>query len=363
MSEKKQIRKVVRQNWKPHIVLEVLYRIWRVVFAAAKIAVGAAATVLLIAIVAGFVFVGMLGDFLQEDILPNSALDLNDITMDRNSVIYYVDSEGQIQVQQKIDAEIEQQWVSIENIPDAMIHATIAVEDHRFYKHQGVDWITTLQACARMFFGDSSVGGSSITQQLVKNTFGSDSVTVQRKLLEIFQATQMEKRYDKNTILEYYLNVIYLGQNCSGITYIKFGVGDGGFNCLQFGRIGINNYTVSKTAANGGQNDSCSAGRLGSNGNLTVFQCKVKLCEGFIAKRLGTNRNTLVFGGGRINGVLNCVRFRCIHIQINELICSDDVDAGYGNVNKVAERLRGGKKKDHNNNRDNEQKQYQFFCH
>ena len=217
MNDKKQARKVVRQNWKPNIVLEILYRIWRVLFSIIKIAAGAAATVVLIALVAGFVFVGMLGDFLQDEILPNSALDLNDITVDRNSVIYYVDSEGEIQIQQKIDAQIEQQWVSYENIPEAMINATVAVEDHRFYKHQGVDWITTLQACARMFFGDSSVGGSSITQQLVKNTFGSDSVTVQRKLLEIFQATQMEKKYDKKTILEYYLNIIYLGQNCSGI--------------------------------------------------------------------------------------------------------------------------------------------------
>ena len=217
MSEKKQTRKIVRQNWVPPIVLEILYRIWRVLFAAVKVAAGAAATVLLIAVIAGFVFAGMLGDFLQDEILPNAALDLNEINVDLNSTIYYVDAEGQIQLQQKIDAQIDRQWVGYEEIPDAMIHAAIAVEDHRFYKHQGVDWITTLQACARMFFGDSSVGGSSITQQLVKNTFGSDSVTVQRKLLEIFQATQMEKKYDKKLILEYYLNIIYLGQNCNGI--------------------------------------------------------------------------------------------------------------------------------------------------
>lgn len=210
-------RKVVRQKWVPPVVLEVLYRIWRVLFAAVKIAAGAAATVVLIAVIAGFVFAGMLGDFLQNDILPNAALDLDEVVVDLNSTIYYVDAQGQIQVQQKIDAQIDRQWVNYEDIPEAMIHAAIAVEDHRFYKHQGVDWITTLQACARMFFGDSSVGGSSITQQLVKNTFGSDSVTVQRKLLEIFQATQMEKKYDKKIILEYYLNIIYLGQNCNGI--------------------------------------------------------------------------------------------------------------------------------------------------
>lgn len=217
MDEKKQTRKVVPQNWVPPAALDVLYKIWRVLFAIFKIAAGAAATVVLIVAVAGFVFAGMLGDFLQEEILPNAALDLEDLSVDLNSTIYYIDADGQIQVQQQIDAELDRQWVAYEDIPEAMIHATIAVEDHRFYKHQGVDWITTLQACARMFFGDSSVGGSSITQQLVKNTFGDTSITVQRKLLEIFQATQMEKRYDKQTILEYYLNIIYLGQNCNGI--------------------------------------------------------------------------------------------------------------------------------------------------
>ncbi len=217
MEKKKQIRKVVPQDWNPPAFLKVLNKIWRVLFAGIKIAAGALATVLLITAVAGFVFVGMLGDFLQDDILPDAALDLNDLAVDLNSTIYYIDDNGQFQIQQEINAQMDRKWVSYEEIPEAMINATIAVEDHRFYKHQGVDWVTTVQACARIFFGDSSVGGSSITQQLVKNTFGNPSVTVQRKLLEIFQATQMEKTYNKHTILEYYLNIIYLGQNCNGI--------------------------------------------------------------------------------------------------------------------------------------------------
>ncbi len=217
MEKKKQTRKVVPQDWNPPAALNTLSKIWQVLFTLLKIGAGALATILLIGIVVGFVFVGKLGDFLQNDILPDAALDLNDLAVDLNSTIYYIDDDGQIQVQQHINAQMDRKWVSYEEIPEAMINATIAVEDHRFYKHQGVDWVTTLQACARIFFGDSSVGGSSITQQLVKNTFGNTSVTVQRKLLEIFQATQMEKKYDKHTILEYYLNIIYLGQNCNGI--------------------------------------------------------------------------------------------------------------------------------------------------
>lgn len=217
MEKKKRIRKVVPQDWTPPVKLNAIWKIWRIVFAALKICAGALATVILIVAIAGFVFVGMLGDFLQDDILPAATLDLNDLTVDLNSTIYYVDENGQFQIQQEINAQMDRKWVSYEEIPENMINAAVAVEDHRFYKHQGVDWVTTLQACARMFFGDASAGGSSITQQLVKNTFGNPSVTVQRKLLEIFQATQMEKSYDKHTILEYYLNIIYLGQNCNGI--------------------------------------------------------------------------------------------------------------------------------------------------
>ena len=98
-----------------------------------------------------------------------------------------------------------------------MINAAIAIEDKRFYEHQGVDWFTTVKAFANMFLGDDSKGGSTITQQLVKNLTQDDSVTVQRKLLEIFRATEFEQRYDKETIMEWYLNYIYLGNGCYGV--------------------------------------------------------------------------------------------------------------------------------------------------
>ena len=210
-------RNTDKQDWKPDNLLRTLYKIWRGIFATFKVLLGAAVTVLLIAVICAFVFASVLGDYLQEDILPEASLNLSDLTLDMNSTIFYIDSDGQIQIQQRIDSAVNRNWANYEDIPEYMVNAAIAIEDHRFYRHQGVDWITTIQACARMFFGDSSVGGSSITQQLVKNTFGNASVTVQRKVLEIFQATQMEKNYDKETILEYYLNVIYLGQSRWGV--------------------------------------------------------------------------------------------------------------------------------------------------
>ena len=215
-------QKPVRQDWKPNILLRLIIGAWRVAFGAFKIALGAVCTVLLIGVVCAFVFAGVLGDYLQEDILPLAHVDIENYDLEQNSYLYYVDNSGQIRKYQDVFASTKSAWVDFEDIPEDMIHAAISIEDHRFFEHQGVDWITTIKACARMFFGDDSVGGSSITQQLIKNVLltedeGADDVTVQRKVLEIFRAVQVEKTYDKDEILELYLNFIYLGQNCKGI--------------------------------------------------------------------------------------------------------------------------------------------------
>ena len=208
-----------RQNWNPHWLLKILYGLWIAAFSAVKIAVGAAVTVVLIVLVCGFVFVGILGDYLEEDILPESAdYEFNIADQEKTSYAYYVDGNGDIQLLQQIHTTIDRQWVRYEDIPENLINAAIAIEDKRFYEHQGVDWITTVKACLNMFMGgDSQFGGSTITQQLVKNDTGDKSVTVQRKVMEIFRAQYAEKLYEKDTIMEYYLNSIYFGRGCYGV--------------------------------------------------------------------------------------------------------------------------------------------------
>ena len=223
MFEKRKKRvKPPRQDWKPHWTLNLLYKIWMFVFSTFKVAVGAAVTVLLIGVVCGFVFMGILGDYLQDDILPMANMDIEGVELDQPSTMYYIDENGDIQIYQRIFATTGSKWADLEDIPQDLINAAVAIEDHRFYEHQGVDWVTTIKACARMFFGDDSVGGSSITQQLIKNVLlledkTADDVTVQRKVLEIFKALQLEKKYHKDTIMEMYLNFIYLGQGCRGV--------------------------------------------------------------------------------------------------------------------------------------------------
>ena len=211
-------KKKERQEWNPHWLLKILYGLWSAAIAVVKIAVGAVATVVLIALVCIFVFIGILGNYLQDDILPEAHYSLDNVTLDQTSFVYYVDAGGNIQQLQQVYTSADRQWASLEEIPEDLVKAAVAIEDKRFYEHQGVDWITTVKACANMFFGSGDTfGGSTITQQLIKNLTGEDSVTVQRKVMEIFRAQQFEKNYDKDIIMEYYLNTIYLGRGCYGV--------------------------------------------------------------------------------------------------------------------------------------------------
>ena len=208
-----------RQNWEPHWIVKLLYTALTALWSLAKIAIGAAATVLLIVLICGTVFVGILGNYLQDDILAEAAdWSVEDYDLERTSFIYYVDNSGDIQQLQQIYTTTDRQWASLEEIPQAMVDAAIAIEDKRFYEHQGVDWITTVKACLNMFFGgDDQFGGSTITQQFIKNHTNQKSVTVQRKVMEIFRAQLFEREYDKDLIMEYYLNEIYLGRGCYGV--------------------------------------------------------------------------------------------------------------------------------------------------
>ena len=198
-------------------VAETLRKIWMAVFATLKILLGAVATLVLIGVVCAFVLLGVLGDYLEQDILPEANLVLQNYNLDEPSYVYFVNSEGKIELLQKVHASTDWENAPYEEIPQALIHAAVAIEDKRFYEHQGVDWFTTVKAFANMFFGDETVGGSSITQQLIKNVTDNKSVTVQRKVMEFFQASLVEKNYDKETIMEMYMNAIYLGQGCRGV--------------------------------------------------------------------------------------------------------------------------------------------------
>lgn len=108
-------------------------------------------------------------------------------------------------------------WVDYENIPDHLINAAIAGEDRRFKEHQGVDWKRTLYATVTHFLKGGTQGGSTITQQLIKNITGEKDFSVERKIKEIFRALSLEKSNSKDQIMEAYLNSIHLGWNTDGV--------------------------------------------------------------------------------------------------------------------------------------------------
>jgi len=108
-------------------------------------------------------------------------------------------------------------WVDYDKIPKAMKDAIIAIEDKRFEEHQGVDWIRTFGAVTTLFSKGSSYGGSTITQQLIKNVTGDKDVSITRKVKEIFRALNLEKKYSKEEILAAYLNIVNFGSGSNGV--------------------------------------------------------------------------------------------------------------------------------------------------
>ncbi|MBF2054765.1 MAG: PBP1A family penicillin-binding protein [Candidatus Sericytochromatia bacterium] len=118
----------------------------------------------------------------------------------------------------KIFGEENRKLVPLNQVPDHVQKAVIAAEDARFYEHWGVDPIGLARALQVNFSQKETVqGGSTITQQVVKNMFLTPERTVQRKLAEMWMAYQVDQRYSKAQILELYLNQIYWGHNAYGI--------------------------------------------------------------------------------------------------------------------------------------------------
>ena len=156
--------------------------------------------------------------YVKNVILPDAHLDVGDYSTDLASTVYYIDKNTGEEVELISLHGVENRvWVSYDEIPDALIKATVSIEDKEFWNHHGVNWKRTLKGVINMFTGQKIEGGSTITQQLIKNMTQYDDVTVKRKILEIFTALDFDKTHEKTTIMEMYLNYIYLGEGCYGV--------------------------------------------------------------------------------------------------------------------------------------------------
>ena len=175
-------------------------------------------TILLIGILTALLFLCIFAFYIKTCIIPTTKLDLSDYALNQTSTIYYEDSEGNWKELTTLHGQENRIWVDYDKIPQYMEKALVSIEDKRFYRHNGVDWYRTAGAFVNMFVGmKNTFGGSTITQQLIKNLTQQDDITVQRKLLEIFQAIEFEKDHDKKEIIEWYLNTVYFGEGCYGV--------------------------------------------------------------------------------------------------------------------------------------------------
>lgn len=172
-------------------------------------------TVVACGIMAGF---GILRGII--DTAPN--IDSIDVSPEGYSTKIY-DAQGNI-TQTLIGQNANRVYVSLEQIPEIVQNAFIAIEDSRFREHDGIDIKGIIRAAQNtLATGKLNQGASTITQQLLKNTIfdggseSSDLAKIQRKVQEQYLAIQLEDRIDKDTILEYYLNTINLGQNTLGV--------------------------------------------------------------------------------------------------------------------------------------------------
>ena len=106
----------------------------------------------------------------------------------------------------------KENYAKIEEVPQMYKNAVISVEDHRFYKHGGIDIISIVRATINDIKAMEFVeGGSTITQQLAKNIYFTQEKKITRKIAEVFMAFDIEKSYTKDEIFELYLNTSYFG--------------------------------------------------------------------------------------------------------------------------------------------------------
>ena len=188
-----------------------------------KVKNGQAATVLLsllIVIVLSIIIVGVCIlvytiSFVNGDV----AIDLDSYknSQDQTSIIYALkkadDYDSAYEIA-RLHGEENRIWVDLADIPEDVQNAFVCLEDKRFYKHPGVDWLRTIKAALTL---GKSGGGSTLTQQLIKNLTEENQATIARKFNEILYALNLEKNFDKSEILEAYLNTIPLGSGCYGV--------------------------------------------------------------------------------------------------------------------------------------------------
>ena len=164
--------------------------------------------------------IGLVAGSLAGYVEDAELIDVENLRLNLTSFVYVENQKtGEIIEHEQLYDTENRIWVPGSDIPEHLKNAFVAIEDERFYSHSGVDLKRFMGAAAQYITnkGNSSYGGSTITQQLIKNLTRDDDYSVKRKIQEIYRAYNLEKELSKDEILEYYLNTIYLSQKCNGV--------------------------------------------------------------------------------------------------------------------------------------------------
>ncbi len=149
-------------------------------------------------------------------------MNIKNLALNYASFVYYEDSLGVTHEYEQIQSEATRIWVDSAQIPQVMKDAMVSIEDERFYNHGGVDLKRTFGATvkwllAKIGIGESDYGGSTITQQVIKNITSENENKASRKVKEMFRAVALEQELTKDEILTMYLNIVYFANNCMGV--------------------------------------------------------------------------------------------------------------------------------------------------
>ena len=173
--------------------------------------------ILLVILVVGIVCVSVISIYGYSFVHGDPVFNLTEEKYSQNqtSFIYGENENGEQVELTRLHGEENRIWVNLEDMSPYMKNAFISIEDERFMKHHGVDWIRLVGVIVKR--SNSGQGGSTITQRLIKNLTDENEVTIVRKFNEILSALNIEKNYSKDEIIEAYLNTIYLSEGCYGV--------------------------------------------------------------------------------------------------------------------------------------------------
>ena len=178
------------------------------------------AIIIMVGIITGCIVASVLTVYVLNTLDASDRVELDEVKMSFTTIIYAKNegSDDYFELQ-RVQNNENRIWVDYSDIPQCVKDAAVAVEDKRFWEHSGIDLKRTLSAVINYLNPMSTdlFGGSTITQQVIKNVTSDNELDVSRKVREIFRAINLEKNYSKEQILEVYLNTIALGNGQNGV--------------------------------------------------------------------------------------------------------------------------------------------------